>query len=81
MSLIMKKNPLTKKRKTNVHHINIERWEKKNYYFAKTIVWFQVLEIYFSNYQKIIGPIQVLASALKKHNYINLTFESNANSS
>jgi hypothetical protein len=55
--------------------------KKKNYYFAKTIVWFQVLEIYFSNYQKSIGPIQVLASALKKHNYINLTFENNANGS
>jgi hypothetical protein len=28
---------------------------------------------------KIKGPIQVLASALEKHNYINLTFETNAN--
>jgi hypothetical protein len=30
---------------------------------------------------KIKGPIQVLASALEKHNYINSTFETNANNS
>jgi hypothetical protein len=30
---------------------------------------------------KIKGPIQVLASAWEKHNYINLAFETNANSS
>jgi hypothetical protein len=30
---------------------------------------------------KIKGPIQVLASALEKHNYINLAFETNANNS
>jgi hypothetical protein len=30
---------------------------------------------------KIKGPIQVLANTLEKNNYINLTFETNANNS
>jgi hypothetical protein len=32
---------------------------------VEKFTYFQIYEIYFSNYQKIKGPIQVLANALK----------------
>jgi hypothetical protein len=49
---------------------------KNNSYTFKYLI-----EIYLPNYQKNKCSIQVLASALEKHNYINLTFETNANNS
>jgi hypothetical protein len=54
--------------------------EKKNY-FAKNIRMVSNTWNLLFKLSKSEGPIQVLASALKKHNYINLFFESNANSS
>jgi hypothetical protein len=64
----------------NVHHIKIEGWgyvcvcvQKNSYIFKYFKSTFQL--------PKIRGPIQVLASALEKYNYINLGFETNANNS
>jgi hypothetical protein len=47
--------------------------KKKSYIFKYLKSKFQVV--------KTKGPIQVLASALEKRNYINLAFETNANNS
>jgi hypothetical protein len=51
--------------------------------FAKKSIYIihPSIQILFSKLPKIIGPIQVLANALEKHNYINLAFETNANNS
>ncbi len=53
---------------------------KKNY-LQKKIMYFQIFSNLFFKLPKIKNPIQVLASALEKHNYINLVFETNANNS
>jgi hypothetical protein len=37
----------------NVHHINIEGWEKINNYLQKQFIHFEIIEIYFSNCQKL----------------------------
>jgi len=68
MNLAMKTNSIDQK---NVRHINIEGWEERNIICKKHSYTFKL--------SKIKGLIQVLASALEKHNYINLTFETNAN--
>ncbi len=46
---------------------------------VKKFTYFQIFEITFQTIKKIKGPIQVLASALKKHNYTNLVLKTNAN--
>jgi hypothetical protein len=52
---------------------------KKNYLQKHSYI-FKYLKSTFQS-PKIKGPIQVLASALKKYYYINLGFETNANNS
>jgi hypothetical protein len=47
----------------------------------KTFIYFFNIQNLFSRLPKIKGPIQVLGSALEKHNYINLAFETDANNS
>jgi hypothetical protein len=60
---------------------SIFRVGKKETIVCKNNSYILVLEIYFSNCQKIKSPIQVLRSGLKKNNYINFAFETNANNS
>jgi hypothetical protein len=75
MNLAMKTNSITKK---NVHHMNIEGWEERNIICKKHSYTFKYLK-YIFKLSKIKGLIQVLASTLEKHNYMNLTFETNSN--
>jgi len=49
--------------------------------FAKNIHIFSSIWNLFFKMPKTKNPMQVLTSALKKHNYINLAFETNANNS
>jgi len=65
----------------NVHHVNIKAWEKRNNYLQKQNHIFSNTWNLFLKPTKIKGLIQVLASVLEKHNYINLAFETNANNS
>jgi hypothetical protein len=51
MNLAMKTKSFDKKIYYNVHHINIEGWEKINNYLQKQFKYFEIFEIYFSNCQ------------------------------
>ncbi len=52
--------------------------DKYIYIYAKKHIFFKYFKSTFQ-LPKIKGPIQILASALEKYNYINLGFETNAN--
>jgi hypothetical protein len=75
----MKTNFINKKICIRILTTSILRVGKKETIICKnnSYTFKYLIEIYFSNYQKIKCSIQVLASALEKHNYINLTFETN----
>ncbi len=54
---------------------------KKNQILAKTVHLLSSTWTLFIKLPQILGPIQVLASSLKNHDYNNLTFEVHANKS
>jgi hypothetical protein len=54
---------------------SILRCLKKNQIIAKTFHLLSSTWTLFFKLSQILGPIQVLASSLKKHDYNNLTFE------
>ncbi len=80
MNLAMKTNSIDQK-KLRMFITSILRVGKKETSFAKNIHIFSNIWNIVSNCQNEKGLIQVLVSALEKHNYINLTFETNANNS
>jgi hypothetical protein len=51
MNLVMKTRSFDKNIYYNVHHINIEGWEKIKNYLQKQFKYFEIFEIYFSNCQ------------------------------
>jgi hypothetical protein len=55
--------------------------EKKNQILPKTFHLFSSIGTSFFKLPQILGPIQVLASSLKTHDYNNLAFEVHANKS
>jgi len=54
---------------------------KKNKIFAKTFHLLSNIWTLFFKLSQILGPIQVFASSVKKHDYNNLAFEIHANKS
>jgi hypothetical protein len=72
MNSAMKRNSIDKNNIIKMFTMSILRTRKK-----KTTTCKKPL----CKLSKIKGPIQVLANTLEKHNYINLTFETNANNS
>jgi hypothetical protein len=52
---------------------------EKNQILAKTFRLLSSTWTLFFKLPQILGPIQVLASSLKKHDYNNLAFEVHAN--
>jgi hypothetical protein len=71
MNSAMKRNSIDKNNIIKMFTMSILRTRKKKTTCKKTSC----------KLSKIKGPIQVLANTLEKHNYINLTFETNANNS
>jgi hypothetical protein len=60
---------------------SILRCLRKNQILAKTFHVFSSIWTLFFKLSQILGPIQVPAIALKKHDYNNLIFEIHANKS
>jgi hypothetical protein len=78
MILIIKKNSINQKKLLECSpHQYWNAWEK-NQIFAKIFHWFKNIWTFFFKLSQILGPIQVLASSLKKHDYNNSTFEVHA---
>jgi hypothetical protein len=76
---LWKKNPLTKKEKCKCSpHQYWGAW-KKNQILAKIFHLLSSTWTLCFKLPQILGPIQVLASGLKKHDYNNLAFEVHVN--
>ncbi len=83
MILIMKKNSIDQKNYIEMFTTSILMCMKYIYIyiymFAKNIHLLSSTWTLFFKQPQILGPIQVFASNVKKHDYNNLIFEVNAN--
>jgi hypothetical protein len=81
MILIMKTNSMNQKTILECSpHQNWGAW-RKNQILIKTFHLLSIIWTVFFKLPQILGPIQVLASSFKKHDYNSLYFEVHANNS